>query len=41
MTSAISLRLAATRIFGNGVVLLDYQRPGAGAQAGAEAAARA
>jgi dihydrofolate reductase len=41
MTSAISLRLAATRIFGNGVVLLDYQRPGAGAQAGAEAGARA
>jgi dihydrofolate reductase len=26
-----SLRLAATRIFGNGVVLLDYQRTGAAA----------
>jgi dihydrofolate reductase len=42
--AVISLRLAATRIFSNGVVLLDYQRPGgvaaAGAQAGAEAGAR-
>ena len=34
---AISLSLAATRVFANGVVLLDYERPGAGAQAGARA----